>query len=113
VFFGGRLIGRERYRLSPENGSLTPLRTRFATAYYGSCFVISPRLASDAPCWPAVHALHEDAAWVGCSPLRSGGWAIKLIAADSVTFRRKLDAIRRELYAALGRPEPALRRGPR
>jgi urease accessory protein len=113
VFFGGRLVGRERYRLSREGGSLTALRTHFATAYYGSCFVISPSLNPDSTCWPAVHALHEGAAWIGCSPLRRGGWVVKLIASDSIVFRRKLDAIRRELYAALGRPEPALRRGPR
>ena len=110
VFFAGELIARERYRLSPESESVRALRAQFATAYYASCFAVSPRLNEESACWRAIHELHEAGAWIGCGPLRRGGWVIKLIAAGSVVFRQKLDAIRRELYAALGRRDPALRR---
>jgi len=110
VFLGGELIARERYQLAPESESVRALRAQFATGYYASCFVVSPALGAESPCWAAIHALHDAEAWVGCSPLRRGGWVVKVLASGSVVLRRKLGAIRRELYAALGRREPSLRR---
>jgi urease accessory protein len=110
VFLGSELIARERYRLAPESESVRALQAQFATGYYGSCFVVSPRLTDDAACWPTIYDLQDAEAWVGCGPLRQGGWVIKLLASGSVVFRRKMGAIRRELYAALGRREPSLRR---
>lgn len=111
VFLGETLAARERYRLVPGEESVRAWRAQFATGYYASCFVISPRLAADARCWSEIHALHAPEAWVGCGALREpGAWVVKLLAADSVTLRRKLAAIRRALYAALGAPEPSLRR---
>lgn len=107
----GKPIARERYRLSPGNGSLDPLRARFATAYYASCFVISSRLSADSACWSAIHAMHADGeAWVGVSALCDGGWVVKVLAPGSVVLREKLSAIRRELFATLGRKPPSLRR---
>jgi urease accessory protein len=111
VFLDDELIARERYRLAPESESVGALRAQFATGYYASCFVISPRLDAQSPCWPAIHDLHEEEAWIGCSALRRGGWVIKVLASGSVVLRRKLAGIRRELYAALDRREPSLRRG--
>ncbi|MGB8168325.1 MAG: urease accessory protein UreD, partial [Chthoniobacteraceae bacterium] len=99
VFLGAELIARERYRLSPEGESVRALRGQFATGYYASCFVVSPLLGAESPCWRAIHELHGAEAWIGCSPLRRGGWVIKAVAAGSVALRRKLAAIRRELYA--------------
>lgn len=110
VFLGEELIARERYRLSPESESVQALRAQFATGYYASCFAISPLLRVDSPCWRTIHELHEAEAWIGCSPVRRGGWVIKVVASGSVVLRRKLGAIRREVYAALGRREPSLRR---
>jgi len=110
ISLGGELIARERYHLAPESESVGALRAQFATGYYASCFVVSPQLVPGSPCWQAIHELHEADAWVGCSPLRRGGWVVKLVASGSVLLRRKLGAIRRELYAALGRREPSLRR---
>jgi urease accessory protein len=110
VWLGGEKIARERYTLTPESPSLAALRARFPTAYYASCFVVSSRLANDSACWRAIHDLHEDAAWVGVSALVRGGWAIRVVAEGSIALRKKIGAIRREIYAALGRREPALRR---
>lgn len=107
----GDLIARERYRLTPEAESVRAWRTRFAAGYYASCFVVTPRLARDSACWHRIHALHESNAWIGCGTLcEEGAWVIKVLAASSVLLRRKLAAIRTELYAALGQPEPSLRR---
>jgi len=110
VFLGGAKIARERYVLTPASATLAALRARFPEAYYASCFLISPHLRADAECWRRIHDLHRAEAWVGCSALVRGGWAIRVLAAGSIALRKTIGAVRRELYAALGRREPALRR---
>lgn len=110
VFLGETKIARERYTLSPESPTLTALRAQFPEAYYASCFVVSPHLRADAECWQRIHDLHGVETWVGCSALARGGFAIRVVAAGSVALRRTVAAIREEVYAALGRPAPALRR---
>jgi len=86
------------------------MRAQFAEAYYASCFVVSPHLRADAECWRHIHDLHREDSWVGCSALVEGGWAIRVVAAGSIALRRSIAAIRSEIYPALGRREPALRR---
>jgi urease accessory protein len=86
-------------------------RTQFAAGYYASCFVVTRRLAPDSACWQRIHGLHESDVWIGCGALRGEGtWVIKVLAASSILLRRKLAAIRTELYATLGEREPSLRR---
>lgn len=111
LFLGEEKIARERHTLTPESATLAALRARFPEAYYASCLVVSPRLALDSACWQAIHDLHSDAAWVGVSALRRGGWAIRVVAEGSIALRKTIGAIRREIYAALGAREPGLRRG--
>ena len=110
VFLADEKIARERYVLSPESPTLAAMRAQFPEAYYASCFVVSPHLRADAVCWQRIHDLHAEDAWVGCSALVKGGWAIRVLAAGSVALRRTVATIREEIYAALGRPAPALRR---
>ncbi len=107
---GDRLVACERYRLSPESESIISLRRIFETAYYGSIFVVSPGLNSDSPCWRNIHALHSKAAWVGCGRLAHDAWVIKFLAEGSVPFRRLAGEVRGEIYSALGREMPSLRR---
>ena len=95
---------RRRARRSRRCGRNLP------EAYYASCFVVSPQLRADADCWRRIHDLHSDEAWVGCSALVRGGWAIRVLAAGSIALRKTIAQVRRELYAALGAREPALRR---
>ncbi len=110
LFLGAEKIARERYMLTPASPTLAALRARFPEAYYASCLVVSPDLTENSPCWAAIHALHEDAAWVGVSALAHGGWAVRVVAEGSVVLRKKIAAVRREIYAALGEREPGLRR---
>lgn len=110
IFLGDTKIARERYVLSPQSPTIAALRTQFPEAYYASCFVVSPNLRADAECWRRIHDLHGDEAWVGCSGLVRGGWAIRIVAAGSVALRRTVMAVREEIYAALGRRVPSLRR---
>ena len=110
IFLGAEKIARERYTLTPESATLTALRARFPAAYCASCFVVSSRLADDSPCWRTIHELHEETAWLGVSALVHGGWVIRVVAEGSIALRKKIAAIRREIYTALGAREPALRR---
>lgn len=103
-------VARERYLLTPESESVRTLRAVFPDAYYASGFVLTPQLDDAHPCWQLLHDLHTRDAWIGCGRLSRGGWVIKCLAAGSVALRRMLQAVRTELYAALGRPAPSLRR---
>jgi len=108
--YAGDLVARERYRLTPDSEAVRAMRAAFPEAYYASGFVVSPRLDDRHPCWTRLHALHTKDAWVGCGRLVRGGWVIKCLAAGSVALRRLLNSVRQELYMALERPAPALRR---
>jgi urease accessory protein len=110
IFLGNEKIARERYALTPESPTVTAMRAQFPEAYYASCFVISPHLRADAECWRRIHDLHTEDAWVGCSALVKGGWAIRVVAVGSVVLRKTVAAIRAEVYGALGRKMPGLRR---
>jgi urease accessory protein len=94
---------------TPEGEAVRTLRSAFSDAYYASGFVISDRLERH-EVWERIHALHASDAWIGCSRLANRGWAIKLVAAGSVALRRMLQAVRSELYRAMNRPAPSLRR---
>jgi urease accessory protein len=110
IVHAGELIARERYTLRPGTPSVEALRDVFPAAYYGSVYVISPKLSADAPCWAAIHDLHHAACWVGISSLRRSGFVVKVVAANSITLRREMSSIRRSIYGGLGRPEPNFRR---
>ena len=110
VFVGHELVARERYTLQPGTPSVEALRGSFAHAYYASVYVITERTDETDECWRAIHDLHSDAAWVGVSRLRRGGWVIKVLAAESIALRRVMAEMRRMLYAALGHGMSDLRR---
>lgn len=106
----GRLIARERYRLTPANGSLDFLRRRFPSAYYASAILVAPGFTARSVCWDALLSHQSDSVWLGNSVIDEGAFALKLVAADSVHFRRALHSVRKTIYDALGRPPPGLRR---
>jgi urease accessory protein len=106
----GVLVARERYRLTPEGEAAVALQRFFSTPYYASCLVVAPELTSDAPCWAAIHELHDADVCIGAGSLAGAGWVVKVVASGSVAMRRTLAAVRTQLYAALGRREPSLRR---
>ena len=108
---GERLVARERYRLSPGDASIGALRRRFPHAYYGGVFLVAPALTLRSTCWETLLALHGDEVWSGVSAPGEGVFVWKVVAADSLVFRRALRAGRAAIYAALERCPPALRRG--
>ncbi|MHA3773590.1 urease accessory protein UreD [Verrucomicrobiota bacterium sgz303538] len=110
ISFGEALTARERYRLAADEPSVEALRTQFPAAYYGSGFIFAPKLNHDSRVWREIHELHDSDTWIACSALAHGGWSIRVIAGDSVRFRKTLAVIRRALYSAQAEPIPNLRR---
>jgi urease accessory protein len=110
IFVGEIPAVRERYRLTPQSDGIQAIRAVFPDAYYASGFVFSPDLADSDVCWERIFNMHGNTCWTGCGRLPGGGWVIKCLAAGSVPLRRVLAGIRTELYAALQRPAPCLRR---
>ena len=112
---GDRPLVRERYRLAPDHGhpSLAALRRRFPGGYWGSAFLVAPGLTAKAPGWAAaLHARHGPDLWVGVTALGGDGsaFAVRVVAADSLALRRFCRALREQVYAALDRSPPDLRR---
>lgn len=112
VVYAGTLVARERFRLTRDCPSVRALRTRFPTAYYASCFLMTERVGNEHACWEDLSALHGDATWIGCSRLVRGGHGIKILAADSPGLARCVGEVRRSLYHALDRPLPTARKTP-
>ena len=110
VFYAGRLVVQEHYILTPEDESLHGLRVRFPAAYYASCFAISPSLDDSDSCWQTIGAWTNEVVIAGSTRLTSGGYVVKLLAADSLTVRQRVTEMRRLLYHAAGREMPVLRR---
>jgi urease accessory protein len=110
IHFAGALAARERYTLRRAAEPLLTLRERFGTPYYASCFVISPRLTGEEPCWKRILNLQSPRLWAGCTRLSAGGWTVKILASGSIELRAAMELIRAEIHAALERTPPALRR---
>jgi urease accessory protein len=101
IVLAGRLIVRERFRLWPDDASLTSLRQPYSNAYYAGCYLIGEN-------WNAA-GITAGGVWMGASRLMTGGWSIKMLAPDSMTLR----AACRETRARLAEQAPALRANPR
>jgi urease accessory protein len=108
IFYAGELAARERYRVTP--GDLQAVRKQFPTAYYASVFLFHPALTPQAACWRSIGALHGQDAWVGHSRLHRSGWCVKVLAVDSLCFRKTLLEIRRLAHEAIGFSAPNVRR---
>jgi urease accessory protein len=107
-----RIVHRERASLAPGDSSLAGLTALFPACYYAGIVVISPASEN----WTAdfAHAVsaHGDdiSVKIGASRLCAGGWAIRLLARDSLAMRRGITGIRQTIYERLGRRIPDPRR---
>jgi urease accessory protein len=105
----GRLSVRERYSLGLRGESLQSLRRKFANAYYASAFIVSHSPA-DAHFQRAIGALTAPRVIAGASRPCENVYAIKLLAADSMSLRAAVTRMRTLGYSYLGGPEPCLRK---
>jgi urease accessory protein len=104
-----QLVARERFCLTPDSPSIQTMTRHFPNAYYASAFLVSPRPADDA-FQRAISALATPNVLAGASHPAESVYAIKLVAADSVSLRRAVADVRAIGYAHLGRPQPLLRK---
>ena len=89
---------RRKARRSRRCGRVFPRRiTRVVSSSRRSC-------ARTRRAGARIHDLHSDEAWVGCSALVRGGWAIRVLAAGSIALRKTIAA---DAAGTLRRARPA------
>lgn len=103
---GGHLSVRERYRLTPDDSSLVPLRRLFPSSHYLGCFVGGD---FEFPV-EAIEALQTPSCHLGWSALAGGGWSIKALCEDALTTRKLMANLRQTLHRAMGRTPASLGR---
>jgi len=108
ILYAGERVVREKYNVWPQG--MLSLRRQFPTAYYACIFLFHPATTRDHSCWQSLDSLHNEASWVGHSRLHRHGWSIKVLAQDSVVFRKTLYGIRQVCYEATGGKMPDLRK---
>jgi len=109
---GGRVVHRERASISPRDRSIAGLRAFFPASYYAGIVLITPVSESGQPDFArAVSALGDDrSVRIAASKLCSGGWSIRLLAADSLILRQSISRLRQLIYQRFGRRMPDARR---
>ena len=112
VRLAGRLVARERYRLSPGDGSLDALAAAVSPcAYYASAFLVSPTLTARSANWDALLALHRRERLARDQRAGRTAFGVENRRRRQPHFRRTLHAARASSSTArwAGRP-PGLRR---
>ncbi len=107
----GRLALLESFRLSPEDASILPWKKSFPEPIYGAFYLFSEKVSEGLPSRDEIHAMATGKLLVGSSALNGpGGWIIKLLAADALSFKGAVNRIRELLHCDLGRKPTAFRR---
>jgi urease accessory protein len=106
VWQGGTLSVRERFRLTPDDTSLTPLRLPFESSHYLGCFVSGD---FEFPV-EAIESVQSPSCHLGWSSLAGGGWCVKALCQDSLTTRKLMANLRSTLRDAMGRLPASLGR---
>jgi urease accessory protein len=105
----GKLTVRECYRLTSHTESIQAIRRDFFSAYFASALIVSNRPPDDS-FLRAVSSLGISGVLAGASSPAENVCVIKSIAADSMSLRAAVTAIRTLGYSCLGWPEPLLRK---
>ena len=108
---GKHLALLESFVLDPENESVLPWKNSFSTPYYGSFYLISPKLREHLPCRKKIHGLISPNLLTGTTSLhRKAGWMVKVLAGDPYEFKRAMKEIRKLLHSDIGRTPTDFRR---
>jgi urease accessory protein len=104
VRLGGELVLRERFEQSgPDLSALAVLAGSGPEACFGNAVLVAAEQAGDAVWRAQIAALQCESLWIGISPLRKGGWSIKLVASNGMGLRRGLREVRRALAVRFSR----------
>jgi urease accessory protein len=107
--WAGRLVVRESACLGPKLETVRAIRERFPGAYFATFFVAWGGAGEKDFC-RAIAGLTSARVSAGASSPAAGIQVVKLIAADSVSLRGGVTAIRKLAYACLGWPPSSLRK---
>jgi len=105
----GKLAVRECYRLTSHTESIQAVRRDFPSAYFASAFIVS-QVPADDSFQRAVSSMSASHVLAGASRPAENVYAIKLVAADSMSLRAAVAGIRALGYSYLRWPEPLLRK---
>ena len=108
---GKQLALLESFVLDPKNESVLAWKNSFSTPYYGSFYLISPKLKEHLPCREKVHGLISPNLITGTTSLHGkAGWMVKILAGDPYEFKRAMKEIRQLLHSDIGRTPTDFRR---
>lgn len=108
---GKQLALLESFVLDPKNESVLAWKNSFSTPYYGSFYLISPKLKEHLPCREKVHGLISPNLLTGTTSLHGkAGWMVKILAGDPYEFKRAIKEIRKLLHSDIGRTPTDFRR---
>ncbi len=106
-----QLVLLESFVLDPDNESVLPWQNSFPTPYYGSFYLISPKLREHLPCRERIHEMKSPNLLTGATSLhRRAGWMVKVLAGDPYEFKRAMKEIRKLLHSDIGRLPTDFRR---
>jgi urease accessory protein len=101
---GGELVLRDRFEQTGRDlRALAELAGSGPEACFGNVVLLAADHASDGSWLARVTALHGEGLWLGVSPLRRGGWSIKLVAKEGMRLRRGLREVRQILVVRFPR----------
>ncbi len=106
-----KLVLLESFSLEPDNESVFAWKNSFSTPYYGSLYLVSPKLSDHLPCRDKIQSMKTENLLTGSSSLhRSAGWMIKVLAGDPYEFKRAMKEIRNLIYEDIERKPTDFRR---
>jgi urease accessory protein len=109
LIVGSQFAVRERYCLDARSEGLQSMRRRFPCAYYASSLVVSAPER-----WEffqrEIEALNDACVIAGASRPANNVYAIKVVAADSMSLRAAISKLRAIVYSHWESPEPSLRK---
>ena len=109
LMVGSQFAVRERYCLDARSKGLQSMRRRFPHAYYASSLVVSHAVRAEL-LQREIAGLNSASVMAGASRPADNVYAIKVVAADSMSLRKAVAKLRSFVYSHWGGPEPGLRK---
>ncbi len=88
------LVGRERFTLNRDNGSMKMLAHPIPNAWYASGFIISEKLGQHPAILDELRSIHDTGVHLGISEMSSNFWIIRMLAGRPEAMRRSLAKVR-------------------
>lgn len=97
IYQSGKLLSYENFSVSPALGDVADWRQQYPSGSYAGLYYLTSEPLGELV--QQIHDLDIEMASVGASPLRSGGLGLKVLAADGISLRKAIFALRQLLVA--------------